>query len=356
MRSCKSQASSLISTLRGKGKKAWTEQEDNLLRELVLLHGTTNWTLLAQYMTDPSAPEGSEPGRSGKQCRERWHNHLNPNISKVEWTATEDATIVFLQKKWGNQWANIAKYLPGRSDNAVKNRYHATCRNKYSQMDFAALNLPFFVEDAEVVADSTVMAAASSSSSRGTSHEDKFSSSASSEEEDFNLSDDELDFDQHVQKIKSYTSTLSDLRDDMASSPLTNASMSIGELALDELMDDDDADMGMGGSVMHSIAVEPVAFTSFKWGSGQGFSDAHEGSQPNGCFTGAMGGFSMSGMMCDFNMGSSSYDKQHEAVDSVGFYSSDEAQPALVCEVVSAQQQQQQSHFSPAMAFCQPRW
>jgi len=298
-------------------------------------------------MTDPSAPEGSEPVRSGKQCRERWHNHLNPNISKVEWTAQEDATIVFLQKKWGNQWANIAKYLPGRSDNAVKNRYHATCRNKYTQMDFEAINLPLFVEDAEVVADSTVMAAPSSSS-RGssTSNEDKFSS-----DEDFNMSDDELDFDQHVQKIKSYASTVSDLRDDIAASPLTNASMSIGELALDELMDDDDADMGMG-SVMHSIAVEPVAFTSFKWGSGQGFDKSDVGTQPNGCFTGsAMGGFSMAGM-CDFNMGmgSSSYDKQE--------YYSDEAQPTLVCEVVSAHQQQQhqQTHFSPSMTICQPRW
>jgi len=35
-------------------------------------------------------------GRSGKQCRERWFNNLNPNVKKGNWTAEEDQ-IIFQQ-------------------------------------------------------------------------------------------------------------------------------------------------------------------------------------------------------------------------------------------------------------------
>lgn len=55
--------------------------------------------------------------RTGKQCRERYHNHLRPNIRKGDWTHDEDKTLVQLKMKYGNQWAKIAKHLPGRSGN-----------------------------------------------------------------------------------------------------------------------------------------------------------------------------------------------------------------------------------------------
>jgi len=115
-----------------KGKKTtftrrhWTRAEDEAISELINKHGMKKWSLIAKKLRE----DFEVSGRSGKQCRERWRNYLDPMLSKSQITLEEEKKIFLGQRKYGNKWSEISKLLPGRRDNVIKNHFYSTLRRQ----------------------------------------------------------------------------------------------------------------------------------------------------------------------------------------------------------------------------------
>ena len=99
-------------------KGPWSLEEDEALRSWVSSHGASEWAKCAQVIQ----------GRNGKQCRERWNNTLDPSLHHGHWTPAEDSLIFDRYYKEGPKWSLIAKEIPGRSENTIKNRFYSNVR------------------------------------------------------------------------------------------------------------------------------------------------------------------------------------------------------------------------------------
>ncbi|CAH8356724.1 unnamed protein product [Eruca vesicaria subsp. sativa] len=112
-------------TSRGKGsvlkKGPWTSTEDGILINYVRKHGEGNWNTVQKH---------TSLARCGKSCRLRWANHLRPNLKKGAFSKEEEQLIVEMHAKMGNKWAQMAEYLPGRTDNEIKNYWNTRIKRR----------------------------------------------------------------------------------------------------------------------------------------------------------------------------------------------------------------------------------
>ncbi|KAL3341631.1 hypothetical protein AABB24_025922 [Solanum stoloniferum] len=103
----------------------WTAEEDAKILAYVATHGIGNWTLV---------PQKAGLNRCGKSCRLRWTNYLRPDLKHDNFTPQEEDCILELHKTIGSRWSLIAKQLPGRTDNDVKNYWNTKLKKKLVNM------------------------------------------------------------------------------------------------------------------------------------------------------------------------------------------------------------------------------
>lgn len=107
--------SSIIANTLGKNpRRKFSPEEDERLRHLVATNGRKKWEAIARKM----------PGRTGRQCRDRYQNYLVPGFFNGQWTKQEDELLMKKYKEIGSKWSKMSKFFEHRNANALKNRWN----------------------------------------------------------------------------------------------------------------------------------------------------------------------------------------------------------------------------------------
>lgn len=116
----KSNESSNQNSSENKKRKYFTEEEDQLLIAAAISYNQSSWNTISQCI----------PGKTSKQCRDRWMNYLRPSLKFDPWTNQEDSLLISLVNIHGTHWTKMKQYFPGRSTNSIKNRWYWLIKNK----------------------------------------------------------------------------------------------------------------------------------------------------------------------------------------------------------------------------------
>ena len=117
-------------------RKKFRKEEDEKLRELVEQKGSKKWDLIAKEM----------PGRTGRQCRDRFKNYLVPGFFNGQWSEEEDRLLFKKYIEFGSQWSKITQFFPNRSANSLKNRWNYFV-SKHLDVTFHAQMMNSIIEE-----------------------------------------------------------------------------------------------------------------------------------------------------------------------------------------------------------------
>jgi hypothetical protein len=115
-----------------KARQVFSQADDQTLATIVEQLGDADWGAVARQM----------PGRSARQCRDRWKGYLSPDLTNDRWTSEEDQILLDQFTVLGPRWSLIAAKVPGRSEVAVRNRIQLLERRKARESAAAQLSLP----------------------------------------------------------------------------------------------------------------------------------------------------------------------------------------------------------------------
>jgi hypothetical protein len=122
-------------------RKLFSQADDEALAAIVAATGSENWTLIAQKMPHEF---------TARQCRDRWHNYVNPELAKLSWTEAEDRALLQEYGRVGPKWVALGAQFGGRSANSVRNRVFLLLRRRSKAPGGSALPIPLIAPAAAV--------------------------------------------------------------------------------------------------------------------------------------------------------------------------------------------------------------